>query len=335
MLPVGIIITGFMLDLWLGDPEGRWHPVCGIGQLISALEKRLRSWFPAGKKGELAGGILLVTLVLLVTGAISVGLVTLASWIHPVLGFVVNSLICYQMLAVKSLKDASMKVYERLAAGDLEGARHAVSMIVGRDTKDLTEEGITKAAVETVAENTSDGVIAPLFYMALGGAVGVCLYKAVNTMDSMIGYKNDRYLYFGRAAARLDDVCNWIPARLSAILMIAAAWWSRLDYRRAFRICKRDRYQHKSPNSAHTEAVCAGALGVQLAGDAWYFGTLHHKPFIGDPVRSIQYEDIRRANQLLYGTAVLAVALEVVIWLCINMAGIFMAGRSIWIIPPM
>lgn len=224
------------------------------------------------------------------------------------IGIIIESFWCYQILATKSLKVESDRVYTALTEEGLEAGRKAVSMIVGRDTQNLTEEGVTKAAVETVAENTSDGIIAPLCYMLIGGAVLGFAYKAVNTMDSMVGYKNEKYQYFGTAAAKLDDIVNYIPARISAVLMILAAYITKMDGKNAARIFKRDRYNHKSPNSAQTEAVMAGALDVQLAGDAWYFGKLHKKPTIGDPIRKIEREDIRRSHVLLYATAILALA---------------------------
>ena len=222
------------------------------------------------------------------------------------IGLIIESFWCYQILATKSLKVESDRVYTALKTEGLEAGRKAVSMIVGRDTQNLTEEGVTKAAVETVAENTSDGIIAPLCYMLVGGAVLGFAYKAVNTMDSMVGYKNEKYQYFGTAAAKLDDIVNYVPARISAVLMILAAYISGMDGKNAAKIFKRDRYNHKSPNSAQTEAVMAGALDVQLAGDAWYFGVLHKKPTIGDPVREIETEDIRRSHTLLYATSVLS-----------------------------
>lgn len=229
------------------------------------------------------------------------------------LGFALESFWCYQILATKSLKVESDRVYIALKDKGLEAGRKAVSMIVGRDTQNLTEEGVTKAAVETVAENTSDGVIAPLFYMLIGGAVLGFTYKAINTMDSMVGYKNDRYQWFGTAAAKLDDVVNFIPARVSAVLMIAASYLTGMDGKNAARIFRRDRFNHKSPNSAQTEAVMAGALDVQLAGDAWYFGKLHKKPTIGDPVREMELLDIRRSHKLLYGTAMLGLILGIIL----------------------
>lgn len=229
------------------------------------------------------------------------------------LGFALESFWCYQILATKSLKVESDRVYIALKDKGLEAGRKAVSMIVGRDTQNLTEEGVTKAAVETVAENTSDGVIAPLFYMLIGGAVLGFTYKAINTMDSMVGYMNDKYQWFGTAAAKLDDVVNFIPARVSAVLMIQVAYLIGMDGKNAARIFRRDRFNHKSPNSAQTEAVMAGALDVQLAGDAWYFGKLHKKPTIGDPVREMELLDIRRSHKLLYGTAMLGLILGIIL----------------------
>ena len=206
-----------------------------------------------------------------------------------------------------------MKVYDRLKNGTLDEARYAVSMIVGRDTQSLTEEGVTKAAVETVAENSSDGIIAPMFYMAIGGAWLMFLYKGINTMDSMLGYKNDKYLYFGRCAAKLDDVANFIPARISGWLMVAATVFVKMDTKNAAKIYRRDRRNHASPNSAQTEAAMAGALDVQLAGNAYYFGKLYEKPTIGDAIRPVEVEDIRRSNRLLYATAILGVVVFLLI----------------------
>ena len=225
------------------------------------------------------------------------------------LGVAVETVICYFMLAASSLKKSSMKVYSSLMRGDIEGARKDVSMIVGRDTQSLDDVGITKAAVETVAENTSDGVIAPLIYMTIGGAVFGCIYKAINTMDSMVGYKNDKYINFGKAAAKLDDAVNYIPSRISAGLMIFASKLLGLDSKNASYIHKRDAHKHASPNSAQTESVMAGALRIQLAGDAYYFGELYKKPFIGDSIKDVQYTDIMHANRLMYMTAVIALVI--------------------------
>lgn len=304
-LHLAAVLAGFILDFCLGDPHFLPHPVRVIGRLIAALEKVIRKIFPAGERGELAGGVALVLSVLLITGTASFGILFAARTAGGPWPFAVETVINYYLLAARSLERESMRVYTALKARDVEGARRQVSMIVGRDTAPLSDIGIAMAAVETVAENTSDGVVAPLLYLTVGGPVAGWLYKAVNTMDSMVGYRNERYLYFGRAAARLDDLCNFLPARISAGLMILSAALLGLDAKNAVRIYRRDRYQHKSPNSAQTEAACAGALRIRLAGDAWYFGKLSRKPYIGDDLRPVEYEDIRRADRLMYMTAVL------------------------------
>ena len=217
------------------------------------------------------------------------------------------------MLAARCLCDESMKVYRAFQNHDTESARKSVSMIVGRDTAVLDVAGIIRATVETIAENTSDGVTAPLFWMALGGAVGGCFYKAVNTMDSMLGYQNETYIDIGRFPAKFDDVLNYVPSRFTALLMIAVCPLLKLDSKNALRIWKRDRRKHASPNSAQTESVCAGALHVRLAGDAYYFGELHHKEYIGEDDRPVENEDIRRTNQLMYLTALLMLIIAVII----------------------
>lgn len=304
--------AGFLLDMCLGDPYCLPHPIRLIGRLIAGMEKCLLG---EGKgrteQSRLRRGAVLVSVVVAVTGAVSALLLIGGYLLHPYLGLVIETIMTYQILATKCLKVESMKVYRCLKEQDLEAARGAVAMVVGRDTAVLDEEGVAKAAIETVAENTSDGVIAPMLYTALGGPVLGMVYKAINTMDSMVGYKNERYMYFGRVAAKLDDVVNYLPARISAYLMIAAAFCGGRDFdgRHSLAIYRRDRYQHASPNSAHTESVCAGALGVRLAGDASYFGKVVSKPYIGDALRAVEYEDIRRANRLLYLTAGLCEAI--------------------------
>lgn len=303
------LVLGFFIDLLVGDPRWLYHPVRIIGHGISFLENHLRTCFPKTEKGEQRAGFLLVILICAGSAAVPFGILYLAYRIHLVFGICLEILMCYQMLAVKSLKDESMRVFEELKKGDLEGARYAVSMIVGRDTRTLDEAGVTKAAVETVAENTSDGIIAPLFYMAIGGPVLMFFYKGVNTMDSMVGYKNEKYLNFGRYAAKFDDIMNYIPARISAWLMIAASYMCGFDGKNAAKIYKRDRYNHASPNSAQTEAVMAGALDIQLAGNAYYFGKLYEKPTIGDNIRPVESQDIQRANRLLYVSAAVAAGL--------------------------
>ena len=300
-------LAGFIQDLLFGDPYWPYHPVRLMGALISRLEHGLfRTVEPRNPAAERRRGLLLVLLVLSVVGAVTAAALIIAYAIHPWLGVVVESVMTYQALAARCLKDESMKVYDRVAAGNLPGARRAVSMIVGRDTERLSEAGVAKAAVETVAENTSDGVIAPMLFLAAGGPVLGFLYKAVNTMDSMVGYRSERYLYFGRAAARLDDLVNFLPARISALLLIAAAGTAGKQFsgREALRIFLRDRRKHASPNAGQTEAACAGALGVRLAGDASYFGKVVKKPFLGDEKRPVEPEDIRRVNRLMYRSAV-------------------------------
>ena len=303
------LLLGFFLDLLLGDPRWLPHPIRAIGALIAALEKVLRKLFPKNQGGELAGGAALVILVLALSGGFTLLVLWLCGQVGLWLRFLAETVLCYQLLATRSLKGESMKVYQALKAGDLEGARHAVSMIVGRDTQRLDEAGVARAAVETVAENASDGVIAPLIFLAIGGAPLGMVYKAVNTMDSMIGYRNEVYERFGKTAARLDDLVNLIPARLTGFLFcLTAGLLPGFDGRGALRIFFRDRKKHASPNSAQTESVMAGALCIQLAGDAWYFGKLHHKPWIGDETRPIEAADIGRACRLMTGAQLLLLA---------------------------
>ncbi len=299
-------LMGFIMDMLFGDPYFLPHPVRLIGRLISGAEGRLlRKNDEYDDSVRLKKGVALAVIVPVITMAATAFLLLGAYGCHPVLGIAVETVMTYQILAAKCLKTESMKVYKCLKDKNINEARTALSMIVGRDTQALNEEGIIKAAVETVAENTSDGVTAPMLYTALGGPVLGFFYKAVNTMDSMVGYKNEKYLYFGRAAAKLDDLVNYIPSRISAYLMITAAYIGGdvFSGKSARYIYKRDRHNHASPNSAQTESVCAGALGVRLAGDASYFGHIVRKPYIGDELRKAEYEDIRRANRLMYLTA--------------------------------
>lgn len=300
ILPAVPLLAGFLLDACIGDPPNFPHPIRWIGNLIAMCERFIRKHSVNLRQG----GILLAITVLLISSIVPFLLLAICYHIHLVLGMTAESiLICY-MLAARSLCDESMKVCRAAESGDTEASRKAVSMIVGRDTEKLDAGDILRAAVETVAENCSDGVTAPMFYMAFGGAVGGFFYKAANTMDSMIGYRNEKYIDLGRFAAKLDDVLNFIPSRITALLMIAVSPLLHFDAKNAYRIWKRDRRKHASPNSAQTESACAGALHLRLAGDAWYFGELHRKPYIGDDDRSIEPEDIRRANRLMYAASV-------------------------------
>lgn len=297
------VFVGLILDLILGDPYSFPHFVRLMGKTINMLEKRLRKADDT-ERMQKRKGIILVISMLFLYGVVPFLCLKCCYHLSFAAGVLAESVLCWQMLAAKSLRKESMKVYDSLKADNLEQARYDISMIVGRDTDKLNREGIIRAAVETVAENTSDGVIAPLFYMIIGGGWLAMAYKAVNTMDSMVGYRNGKYLHFGCPAAKTDDAVNFIPARLSAVLMMVSSLLLGLDFANAFRIFKRDRYRHKSPNSAQTEAVCAGALRVRLAGDAWYFGELYKKPYIGDDLREVCVEDIRTANRLMYVTVI-------------------------------
>lgn len=314
------VLCGYLLDLVLGDPHWLVHPVQVMGWGISGGEKLLRRCFPKTPGGEMAAGAVLVLWMVACSVLIPILILYAAGLVHPICRFALETLFCYQIPATRSLRVESMRVYGPLVQGDLPRARYWVSRIVGRDTQNLDAEHVAKAAVETVAENTSDGIVAPLFYLAIGGAPLGFFYKAVNTMDSMIGYKNDTYLYFGRVAAKLDDVVNFIPAILSAWLMIAASYCLGLDGKNARRIYRRDRKNHSSPNSARTESVCAGALGVQLAGDAYYFGKLVHKPTIGDPGRPVTAQDIPLACRLMTLTSLLSV----ILFLAVRLVGVLL-----------
>ena len=307
------LIIGFMLDLIIGDPNFLPHPVRFIGKLILISEKIIRRIFPKTKNGEILGGLFLVIIVSAISTAIPFFILLYSGKISIYLRLIIESIMCYQILAVKSLRNESMKVYKELVNGDIEKAKFNVSMIVGRDTENLDDIEITKAAIETVAENTSDGIIAPMIFCAFGGAYFGFLYKTINTMDSMVGYKNDKYIFFGRTAAFVDDMVNYIPARISALLMIISSKIMKLNVKNAYKIWWRDNRNHASPNSAQTESVCAGALEIQLAGNAFYHGKLYEKPFIGDDIRPVEYEDIKRTNKLLYTTAIISMLLIIVI----------------------
>lgn len=311
------MIIGFILDLILGDPHWLPHPIRLIGNTISKGESISRRIF---KKKEYLGGLCLSLSVVSLSFIIPLLILNAAKEINIYLKIAIESIFIYQIMATKSLKDESMRVYKYLAKKDILNSRKYLSWIVGRDTENLNEIQITKAAVETVAENASDGVIAPLFYIAIGGAPLGFLYKGVNTLDSMIGYKNDKYMYFGRFAAKMDDVFNFIPAIIASYLMMAGSFLLGMDYKNAYKIYKRDRHNSSSPNSAKTESVTAGAMGVVLLGDAYYFGKLVKKKTIGDDLRPITIQDIKVVNKLMYSAAILGL----IIFSLVRLGGILL-----------
>ncbi len=313
-------ICGTVLDQIVGDPYFLPHPIRDIGRLISFLEKKLLGETSEKKErngdSEKRNGVFLWFIVILTTLFFSSVIVFGSYMIGRYLGIVIETILTCYILAARCLCKESMAVSKKLKSSDIPGARYKLSMIVGRDTEELTEEEIVKAAVETVSENTSDGVIAPLIYTAIGGPVLGFVYKAVNTMDSMIGYKNDRFKNFGFFAAKADDVFNFVPSRLSALFMIAGAGILRIfskvyDPVKAARIWKRDRLNHKSPNSAQTESVCAGALGLKLGGPHLYGGVMVDKPFIGDEIRKAEVNDIARSCALMFMTELLAACITI------------------------
>lgn len=312
-----LIVIAYFLDLLFGDPKWLPHPVCLIGNIIKSLEIFLRKYVI----NEFLAGAYLWFIVVLLSYCVPTGIIVITAlfWENIYIVLAVQIFFCYQILAARSLRDESMKVYYALIANDIDKARMYLSYIVGRDTEQLDEEAIIRATVETVAENATDGVVAPIMYMGIGGAPLGFAYKAINTMDSMIGYKNERYLYFGRWAAIADDVANFVPARWAAISMIIAALPLGLNVKNAWRIFKRDRYNHKSPNSAQTESVCAGALGVQLGGSSYYFGKLVEKPTIGDALRKIEAKDIVIANRLMYVSSFISL-ISIVIFFAVLVA---------------
>ena len=304
------LCIGFAIDLIVGDPHAIPHPVVLIGKLISGTEKLVRRLFPKTVRGEnVAGGVLWV-IVVTVSAGVPLAILWACHLVSPWLRLAVESIMCWQVLATKCLRDESMLVYKALQTGDIEKSRYAVSMIVGRDTAELDEQAIMRATVETVAENTADGIVAPLLCLAIGGAPFGFFYKAVNTMDSMLGYVEMPYKNIGLVPAKMDDVFNFLPARISAFLMLAGGWFLRMDVKNGWKIFRRDRFNHASPNSAQTESVCAGLMGLRLAGDAWYHGVLHKKKYIGDPVREIVLEDIPGSCRLLYATAILTLVIS-------------------------
>lgn len=305
-----IIFFAFILDLILGDPRWFPHPVVLIGRLISFLENVFRISIKNKGWELLAGGILAIV-VPASAFLVTYWLIGTASSFSQAAGWLAAVFLGYTTIAARSLYSEPQKVAKLLLTGDLPDARKELSCLVGRDTQELDEKGIVRALIETVAENTSDGVIAPLFYLAIGGPPLAMAYKAVNTLDSMVGYKNERYLHFGRASARLDDIANYIPARLSALLMIFAAFILRKDWIGACKITARDGRNHPSPNSGYPEAAMAGAMGKRLGGLSYYGGIPSNKPFIGNEKGDFQVVDVKNAGKLMITASVFMVALSV------------------------
>ena len=317
------IVCGVLIDLLVGDPRWLVHPVVIMGKCISFLEKHLRAVFKETPAGELAAGRVMAWIMVLGTLAVTAAVSVICFRIHVILFFVVQTIMCWQAVAIRDLKVESMDVYKYLEPDlDIEKARKQVSRIVGRDTDRLDVVGVTKAVIETIAENFSDGVVCPLFYMMIGGGPLAMTYKAINTMDSMVGYKNDRYLYFGRCGAHMDDVAGYIPSRLAALFWIAAAFMTGNDWQNAYRIWRRDHAKSPSPNSAQTESACAGSLGVQLLGPAYYFGELHDKETVGDPTRPVVPSDIKTTISMMYMASMLACGTGLLIRMLVMLPGI-------------
>lgn len=298
-----LLMGAFLLDLAIGDPRWLPHPVVLMGQFIAWGERLL--WSGKARHDLLAGALLSLALIGLSAG-VAWGLVGLFSFLPSPLAFVAIVGLASTTLATRGLLNALARIEVQLRAGDLIGARKALSYIVGRDTGSLGEDKVLRASLESLAENTSDGIVAPLFYLALGGIPAAMVYKAVNTLDSMIGYRTDRYLYFGRFAARLDDVLNFVPARLTAVLMVLAAYLLRLDATRAMRVVRRDHGNHLSPNAGYPEAVLAGALGISLGGPSSYFGREVWKPYIGEERTRVDTDMLKEARWLCLVTTLLS-----------------------------
>lgn len=309
LFPLIAMVIGFILDLLFGDPEPMPHLISLIGKLISALEKLLRRLLPKSAAGERTAGGLLLALVALICFGVPFGLLMLCYWLTPILGIAVEALLCWQIFASKSLRDACMKVYRALKRGNPERARKAVSRVVSRDTDALDEAGIIRATVESASKNICDAGIAPIIFTVLGGAPLGLLYRAVNVLDSMVGHVDEPYKNFGLIPARADDVLGFIPARISALLMLLGGFILNLNVSNGFKIFKRDRRNHPGPNPGQTQSVCAGLLGIQLGGNASYNGIVHMRKTIGDPIRRIELDDIKRSCSLVFNTVLISAVL--------------------------
>lgn len=306
------LTIGFLLDLIIGDPQNPIHPIRLIGSLCSKLESLFRRILKESLK--LAGFLTWISVILIVF-LVSEFIVKVSFRTNFILGIIISGIMVYFTISTKALKVEGLKVIKFLLKEDIEGARKQLSFIVGRDTKSLDKEGILRAVVETIAENMSDGVVAPILFAGLFGVPFAYVYKAVNTMDSMFGYKNDKYKDFGFFPAKLDDVFNFIPARVTGYLIVLAAFILKMDHKNSYKIYKRDKNNHSSPNSAHPEAAVAGALGLRLGGANYYFGKLVEKPTIGDELKKIEINDVYNTNKILYLVAFLSYLISMLLTL--------------------
>ncbi|MGL6106615.1 adenosylcobinamide-phosphate synthase CbiB [Romboutsia sp.] len=309
------IYIGYITDLIIGDPYSFPHPVRYIGKLIKYTENKIRK-IAKSDKGLKIGGFILWFVTVGITYLVTYTIIKLASF-NPIVFLMANSFLIYTTLATKCLKDEAVKIYEVLKTEDIEKSRIQLSYIVGRDTTHLDEKEIIRATVETVAENTVDGIIAPMFYAFIGGAPLAMAYKAINTLDSTVGYKNDKYKDLGFASAKIDDIANYIPARISVVLMAIGSFILGYDYKKSCKIAIRDRKNHKSPNCAYPEGAVAGALGIQLGGTNMYFGQAVYKPTIGDKIREIETEDIIKTNKIMYATSISSIVIFTTICIAI------------------
>ncbi|MFD1179023.1 adenosylcobinamide-phosphate synthase CbiB [Paenibacillus puldeungensis] len=316
-----VIPAAYALDRLLGDPRWLPHPVIGMGKAIRALEAAIRRLVPPRRYR--AAGVLLPLLIAGGSFVLTWAVLRLLAQVSPWLAAFAEAALIWTTIAAKGLRDAGMDVYGRLKAGDLPGARRSLGMIVGRDTAHLAAPEITRGAVETVAENIVDAVVSPLFFALLGGAPLAVAYRAINTLDSMVGYKNDKYIDLGWASARLDDIANYIPARLTALLLVAAAWALRFDAGRAWKTVRRDASSHPSPNSGYPESAVAGALGIRLGGENSYHGVTSFRAYMGDKSRELEAEDIPCTAKLMFWVANVFVLLATVLWT-------WLAGGFFW-----
>lgn len=311
------ILIGFIIDCFLGDPQNPFHPIRLLGYLNNLFIKLYDKLNLKRNFSKFIYGMIMNIIIILIVFFVFLYIIRFLYKINFIIGFIFEAIMCYFIIAPKCLFNESMKIYKALKSNDIQNARKYLSYIVGRDTKNLEQDKIIKATVETISENLSDGVIAPLFYLFLGGIPLGMVYKAINTLDSMVGYKNEKFMFFGKFSARLDDIANFIPARISAIVMIISSFILKLNFKNAIKIYLRDRYNHLSPNSAHTEAVCAGALSIQLGGSNFYNGVLVHKKTIGDELKKPEIKDIILANKIMYLSTVIFIFILFIIYILI------------------